>query len=144
MIAREQIAELIPHFGAMCLLDSVLHWDEATIRCRSRRHLAEDNPLRRAGQLSGVCGIEFAVQAMAVHGQLTAKNDQKPKAGYLASLRLVHCHHNRLDLLQDDLIIDAELLIGDGRRVIYRFALQAGDVAVLSGQAAVILDLRGP
>ena len=51
MIGREEIAALIPHAGTMCLLDEVLRWDDASIRCRSARYRAEDNPMRRAGRL---------------------------------------------------------------------------------------------
>ena len=87
MIGRDEIAGMIPHAGTMCLLDGVLDWDQASIRCVSTRHRAEDNPLRRAGHLNAICGIEFAAQAMAVHGRLAGGVNRKPTAGFLASLR---------------------------------------------------------
>ena len=61
---------MIPHTGAMCLLDGVLQWDTSTIQCVSRSHRDAHNPLRIDGRLPTLCGIEYAAQAMAVHGGL--------------------------------------------------------------------------
>jgi predicted hotdog family 3-hydroxylacyl-ACP dehydratase len=139
MISRTEIATMIPHAGTMCLLDGVLNWDRASIRCVSGRHRAEDNPLRRAGRLSAICGLEFAAQAMAVHGRLSGGVSQRPQAGYLVSVRDVKCPQGRLDLLEPDLVIAAELLMGDEQRVIYQFVLDCSGNEVLSGRAAVVL-----
>lgn len=141
MIGRDEIAGMIPHAGTMCLLDGVLDWDQASIRCVSTRHRAEDNPLRRAGHLNAICGIEFAAQAMAVHGRLAGGVNRKPTAGFLASLRDVKCRHRHLDLLEPDLLVAVELLMGDEERVIYQFALECGGVELLSGRAAVVLEV---
>ena len=139
-MTREEIAGLIPHAGAMCLLDGVLQWDENRIRCVSRSHLAPDNPMRDGGRLAAVCGVEYAAQAMAAHGGLTRRTAGRPRAGYLASLRDVVCHRDRLDDLAGDLVVDAEQVAHDGERVLYRFTLSVGDVEVLSGRAAVVLN----
>jgi predicted hotdog family 3-hydroxylacyl-ACP dehydratase len=141
MIGRTEIATMIPHAGTMCLLDGVLNWDQASIRCVSGRHRAEDNPLRRAGRLNAICGIEFAAQAMALHGRLAGGVGRRSQAGYLASVRDVKCWQGRLDLLEPDLVIAAELLMGDEQRVIYQFALDCAGTAVLSGRAAVVLEV---
>ena len=69
-LSRNQIAERIPHAGRMVLLDEVVEWDEEHIVCRSSSHQDRANPLYLAGQLSSVCAIEYAAQAMAVHGSL--------------------------------------------------------------------------
>ena len=137
---RAEIAGLIPHAGAMCLLDEVVHWDSAQIRCVSRTHRDMENPLRVGGQLPAICGIEYAAQAMAVHGGLAGIIGSKPKAGYLVSLRDVLCLRSRLDHLTGDLIVDATQLRADQGRVIYQFRLQVGGVEVLSGRAAVVLN----
>ena len=127
----------------MCLLDGVLQWDESRIRCVSRSHQAPDNPMRDGGRLAAVCGVEYAAQAMAAHGGLTGKTATRPRAGYLASLRDVVCHRDRLDDLAGDLVVDAERVAHDGERVLYRFTLRVGDVEVLSGRAAVVLNSEG-
>jgi len=131
---------MIPHAGRMCLLDEVTQWNEATIRCISRSHRDGDNPLRAGPQLPALCGIEYAAQAMAVHGRLAAIIGATPSAGYIASLRDVVCHAGRLDDLDDELVIDAERMMGDAQLVVYQFAVSAGGTEILRGRATVVLD----
>lgn len=140
-VGKAEIAKMIPHAGRMCLLDEVLEWNGATIRCISRGHRDPGNPLRAGAQLPALCGIEYAAQAMAVHGRLSAAVGERPRAGYLASVRDVICHARRLDDLPHDLVIDAERLAGEEERVLYRFALSAGGRPVLRGRAAVVLTV---
>ena len=139
-LTRAEIAGLIPHAGAMCLLDGVVHWDENRIRCVSRSHLDAGNPLRAGGRLPAVCGIEYAAQAMATHGGLAGGTHGRPRAGYLASLRDVVCRRDRLDDLDGDLVVEAERVLGDEGRVIYEFTVWVGKLEVLSGRAAVVLE----
>ncbi len=139
-LTRAEIAGLIPHAGAMCLLDGVVHWDEDRIRCVSRSHLDTGNPLRAGGRMPAVCGIEYAAQAMAAHGGLAGGTRGRPRAGYLASLRDVVCRRDRLDDLDGDLVVEAERVLVDEGRVIYEFKVWVGEMEVLSGRAAVVLD----
>ena len=76
MLGPSEIRRLIPHDGAMCLLDHVLAWDADTITCRTRSHRAADHPLAHAGRIGALCGIEYGLQAMAVHGALSADRRQ--------------------------------------------------------------------
>lgn len=140
LLGRAEIAALIPHEGAMCLLDGVLSWNRTSIACVASSHRSMDNPLAVAGRLDGVCGVEYAAQAMAVHGGLVG-DGCRPAAGYLASLRDVICDAARLDLLRGDLLIYAELLIADAARVIYSFNLTSDAMPVMSGRAAVVIDV---
>lgn len=137
---KAAIAKAIPHTGNMCLLDGVLECDAQHIRCISSSHRDTDNPMRSGDHLSALSGIEYAAQAMAVHGAWDAKFDKKPRAGYLAAIRDVVCDTMRLDTLSDDLIIDAEKLMGDEARVIYQFSIHAGTAKIMSGRATVVLD----
>jgi predicted hotdog family 3-hydroxylacyl-ACP dehydratase len=137
---RTDIARVIPHAGSMCLLDGVLECDAQRIRCISSTHRDPANPMRSGDRLLALCGIEYAAQAMAVHGAWDAGFDKKPRAGYLAALRDVNCHTARLDELNDDLIIDAEKTMGDDARVIYQFTIYAGASTIMSGRATVVLD----
>jgi predicted hotdog family 3-hydroxylacyl-ACP dehydratase len=140
LISREDIAAMIPHAGAMHLLDGVLSWDGDRIRCLSRSHRDRQNPLRMDGRLSALCGIEYAAQAMAVHGALAGNVLKRPQLGYLASLREVRCSRPRLDDLEGDLIVEAERMMGEESHVIYGFEVRVGDVEVLRGRAAVVLE----
>lgn len=137
---KAAIAKVIPHAGNMCLLDGVLECDAQHIRCISGTHLNSDNPMRSGNELSALCAIEYAAQAMAVHGVLGGQIDKKPRAGYLAAVRDVSCGTMRLDTLSDDLIIDAEKLMGDETRVIYQFSIHAGTAKIMNGRATVVLD----
>ena len=143
-IGHAEIAALIPHDGAMCLLDEVVCWDGSHILCRSGSHRREDHPLARDGQLPSICGVEYAAQAMAVHGALSGTGGTTAASGYLASLRDVACHVARLDRLEGDLEIEAEQLLGEAGRVIYRFAIHCDGRPVLSGRAAVVLGMPVP
>ena len=139
-IDRAQILKLLPHAGAMCLLDTVLQWDEVSLRCLSRRYRDQDNPMRRANGILGTAsGIEIAAQAMAVHGPLSAGAGAPPRHGYLIALRDVHLRTGRLDAIEGDLVVDAERLMGDANGATYRFMLAAEGVELLSGRATVLL-----
>ena len=134
------IAALIPHAGAMCLLDSVICWSEAAIACRTRSHLRPDNPLRRAGRLPGVCGVEYALQAAALHGALRSGGSQPP--GYLASLRMTHLAPGPIDdPALGPLRAEAVREHGGPSGLIYAIALHAetGQL-LLEGRATIILD----
>jgi predicted hotdog family 3-hydroxylacyl-ACP dehydratase len=140
VLTKPDIEKLIPHAGAMCLLERVLEWDATHIRCSSSTHRDAGNPLRTGGALPAVCGIEYAAQAMAVHGGLSGAIAGRPTTGYLASLREVKCSEDVLDRLPGDLVVEAERLMGDEARVIYRFSLKVGETEMLSGRATVVLD----
>jgi predicted hotdog family 3-hydroxylacyl-ACP dehydratase len=140
MLNRADIAARIPHQGSMCLLDRVAEWSPAGIRCLATSHRDPDNPLRAEGRLGAACGIEYAAQAMAVHGALLAPPAAGPRPGYLASVRGVDLYVGRLDDIEDDLTVTAEPISGDGNTVLYGFSISAGNRHLLAGRAAVILD----
>lgn len=140
MIDRARILALIPHAGTMCLLEQVIEWDERTIRCRAVSHRDPANPLAVDGRLGAACGVEYAAQAMALHGGLTGAVDGRPASGYLASLRALVLQVDLLDDLAGDLIVEAERLAGEAASVSYRFSLHHAGALLLSGRAAVILD----
>jgi len=150
---RQWIEQHIPHKGRMCLLDEVLSWDAERIRCRSLTHRSADNPLRAHGRLGAACGIEYAAQAMAVHGALIAasaplastvsthvRGSIGATVGYLASVRNVSLQVSRLDDLEEQLIAAAERVTGDGRTVLYEFTVTSCDRVLLSGRASIVFD----
>jgi len=124
----------------MCLLDAVLEWSDNAIACRAVSHTDPTNPLRAEGRLGAANGIEYAAQAMAVHGSLLAKAGDRPRQGYLTSVRSVHLHVARLDDLPGELAVQAERLSGDGNHILYQFSLSHAGRCLLEGRAAVVLD----
>jgi predicted hotdog family 3-hydroxylacyl-ACP dehydratase len=150
---HQWIEQHIPHKGRMCLLDEVLSWDATRIRCRSASHRAGDNPLRSHGRLGAACGIEYAAQAMAVHGALMAasaplastlassvRGSLGAALGYLASVRNVVLYVGRLDDLESDLIAVAQRITGDGRTVLYEFCVSSPPQVLLSGRASIVFE----
>lgn len=137
---RAWIVRHLPHQGSMCLLDRVEGWDATAIACTTARHRDPENPLRSRGRLAGVCALELAAQAMALHGALLSGNADPPRRGYLASVRGVEVQVERLDDLETDLEVRAERLLGDGNHVIYGFSVEAEGRRLASGRAIVVLD----
>jgi predicted hotdog family 3-hydroxylacyl-ACP dehydratase len=135
------IARLIPHQGRMCLLEQVETWDEQRIRCRASSHRDAENPLRAYGRLGAVCGIDYAAQAMAVHGALLAPpGSSRASAGYLVSVRGAQLHVSRLDDIAADLQVEAECITRGENNVLYRFSISAAGQMLLEGRAAVVLN----
>ena len=139
-VSQRTIAGLIPHGGTMCLLHEVLHMDEESITCRAVSHRDPDHPLREEGMLPALSGIEYAAQAMAVHGGLIRAVRQRPRTGLLVSVRDMETRVEYLSDYPDDLLIEAEQLVSAGNSVTYAFHVKAGTQELLSGRAMVVLD----
>lgn len=147
---HDWIAEHIPHQGNMCLLKNVQSWDEEKIICIADSHRALDNPLRAHDRLGIACGVEYAAQAMAVHGALLAQMHQsasierppveRPKVGYLISVRGVSMFATRLDDVAEDLILTATCVMAGESNMLYQFSVSANHQTLLEGRAAVVLD----
>ena len=139
MLDKSELARLLPHRGAMCLLDAVARWDDASIDCRATSHRDPANPLRVAGRLPAVAAVEYAAQAMAAHGNLRAATGQDVAPGYLAAVRDARFHVASLDGIAADLEIQATCLAADAAGIVYRFAVKANGNPVAEGRATVVL-----
>ena len=144
MHAGAALNGLVPHQGAMCLLESVLRWDAEGIVCRAVSHLDPANPLRGEGRLGAVCGIEYGLQAAAAHGALRerALGRGGPAArGWFAALREAELLTDRLDQPAfGALDVSAALEAAGAGGMIYRFALHAEDGRpLLRGRATIAL-----
>ena len=138
-----QIARLIPHHGAMCLLAGVHWYDAQGIRCGATSHRLPTNPLCENGVLHAVCGVEYAAQAMAIHGALlSGQDDSSPRGGRLAGVRSLELSVNRLDNIQADLEISAIQIMGDCDSMVYEFSVDIAMRNLLRGKATVVLMPR--
>jgi predicted hotdog family 3-hydroxylacyl-ACP dehydratase len=136
---RALIAQLIPHQGAMSLLDRVASWDASSIVAMSATHRAADHPLRGNGRLRAVHLCEYGAQAAALHGGLVARAAGAIAApGYLVSLREVSFSCGRIDDLAGELEIRAELLLQDGGSWQYRFAASHAGNPLAGGRLAIM------
>ena len=119
----------------MVLLDAVESWNAKEIVCITTSHRRADHPLRRDGFLPACAAIEYAAQAMAVHGALTANGHARQ--GVLGSVRRFRVHCDGLDRISDALRVYASLRHGAPDCAVYAFSLRAGDREIASGEAAV-------
>lgn len=125
----------------MCLLDEVESWDALSIQCRTASHRQPGNPLRANGRLGAACGIEYAAQAMAIHGALLADPEgSSPRAGFLLSVRNVRLEVPCLDDISGDLLVHAHRTSSDETAAVYEFRLTAEGRLLVSGRAMVVLD----
>lgn len=138
-IDRAWIQRHIPHQGTMCLLEAVNNWNDTEIECLAHSHVTMDNPLRNAQGLPISAGIEYAAQAMAVHGALLAPVAQLPEVGYLTSVRNVEWWTPRLDDVGADLHISATRISGNGVSLLYDFSIRCENRTLLRGRAGVMV-----
>ena len=136
---------LIPHRGAMCLLDRVVDWDDDRIHLSATSHRDRDNPLRSDGMLRAVHLCEYGAQAMAVHGGLLAQRAGAVAApGLLVSLRAVKLRVARVDDLPDDLDVHADKLLDAGGSWQYAFRIEHAGQVLAEGRAAVVQAAAEP
>jgi predicted hotdog family 3-hydroxylacyl-ACP dehydratase len=140
---HDGIAALIPHSGTMCLLARLETWDLQHIVCTATNHRDPQHPLRTRRGLLAPVAIEYAAQAMALHGALIGRAAGTPATpGFLASARGVRLQVLRLDDLpgDDELRIEAMRQAGDARQILYAFTLHHAGALVAEGRAAVVLN----
>ncbi|MEP7296150.1 MAG: hydroxymyristoyl-ACP dehydratase [Burkholderiales bacterium] len=136
------IAALIPHSGTMCLLARLDTWDANHIVCAATNHRDADHPLRTRRGLLAPVAIEYAAQAMALHGALIGQAAGRPATpGFLASARGVQLHVLRLDdLPPGELRIEATRQAGDAQQILYAFHVSHAGQPIAEGRAAVVLN----
>ena len=141
MLDKSQWAHLIPHQGSMCLLDTVLAWDEERIHARSASHARADNPLRSDGRLRALHLCEYGAQAMAVHGGLLAQAaGGRAAPGLLVSLRAVRLLREYADDLPGELDIHGERLLAGAQSWQYAFRIEHQGELIATGRAAVMVQ----
>lgn len=139
MLDKSQWEHLIPHRGAMCLLDAVIEWDESRIHARAISHRDPQNPLRADRRLHAANLCEYGAQAMAVHGGLLAQRAGNTAApGLLVSLRGVKLHVARIDNLGGDLDVHARRLMAGADAMQYQFRVEHAGAVLAEGRAAVM------
>ena len=142
LIGREAIAALIPHQGAMSLLERVLEWDADRILLATATHRSADNPLRARGRLRALHLCEYGAQAMAVHGGLVARAaGSRAQPGMLVALREVRLRREYLEDLPGELEVEARRLLQTAGSWQYAFAVSHAGEQLAAGRAAVMMRL---
>jgi predicted hotdog family 3-hydroxylacyl-ACP dehydratase len=150
---HQAIAARVPHAGAMCLLDRVVSWDDNHIECTadgSATTAVGPHPLARSGRLPATAAIEYAAQAMALHGRLvqesvlqespTSTDGQAARRGFLAGLRSVRLHCRWIADASAALTVRVERFAGDEVQVLYDFDVRSAATPIAQGRAVVVLD----
>jgi len=141
LVISSNIEELIPHKGLMCLLDKIENWDENEILCTAISHLNPNNPLKIKGKLHIIHGLEYAAQAMAVHGKLlNPKSARLP--GLLAGTRDLKLSGNFLDNIKEPLRIHARSLVITNYGLGYSFSVSTNKKELLSGECTIIFPSK--
>jgi predicted hotdog family 3-hydroxylacyl-ACP dehydratase len=136
-----EIAARVPHSGTMFLLHALHESSDTHVLCSATSHHAADNPLRSASGLLSCNGIEYAAQAMALHGAMTSSASNAPQGGRLASVRSIKLHVPRLDTIDGPLFVHAERLAGDAGQAMYQFTLRDEQhQPLVQGRATVLLN----
>lgn len=131
----------IPHRGPMCLLARMTSWSRDRIECVATNQGAADHPLRTRLGLLATASVEYAAQAMALHGALLASAaGSEASPGFLASARDVRLQAWRLDDLGGELVVTAERQAADGGRLLYGFTMHNAGREIASGRVAVVLN----
>ena len=131
--------KLLPHAGDSVLIERVVSSDDARIRVATTLHRSVDNPLRRHGRLAAVHLVEFAAQAMALHGALLDRAaGRAPRAALLVSVRdlVLGCEH--LERLDGELEILAHALLVNEQGWQYGFSVLHAGREIASGRLAAI------
>jgi predicted hotdog family 3-hydroxylacyl-ACP dehydratase len=139
---REQIAGLVPHQGAMCLLDSVLAATPDSIVCLARIDDVAGHPLARNGSLAAIALCEYGAQAMAVHGGMLARAaGAGARPGWLVALRDVRLATATVDPGELEVVARREAASDAAWQ--YEFEVNRSGRTLASGRATVGLQRAG-
>jgi predicted hotdog family 3-hydroxylacyl-ACP dehydratase len=143
MLEKSQIEMLLPHQGAMFLLDRVTQFDADEIECIATSHRDPNNPLRHGNCLPAHAAIEYAAQAAGVHGGLLTRqlhHDAPAQMGYLVVVSNLHWQVERLEDLPGDLEIHARRTAVTPGGVAYRVEIRHQGRSITSGDLVIALE----
>lgn len=138
-LSRVHFEGLIPHAGAMILIDTVESWTDKHITCRTLSHQQANHPLRLNGVLSAIHLLEYGAQTMAIHGGLLSG---KILPGFLAAVRRAHFFIDHLDDVAGELVINAQAELKIQNGAVYQFTItDTHNKQLLDARTTVIYTL---
>jgi predicted hotdog family 3-hydroxylacyl-ACP dehydratase len=143
MLEKSQIETLLPHRGAMFLLERVTRFDADEIECIATSHRDPHNPLRHVDCLPAHAAIEYAAQAAGVHGGLLTRqshHDAPVQMGYLAVVSNLRWQVERLEGLPGDLVIRARRTAETPGGIAYRVEIQHQGTSIMSGDLVIAFE----
>lgn len=138
LIQRQQIARLIPHGEAMCLLDQITDWDGHHLSATTASHRRADNPLFENGWMDTVTLVEYGAQAAAVHAALQQSGLGAVRPAYLGAIKKLRLFTRQVDVSVAELQILAQCVFSDNSGAIYDIHVCAGDIDLLGGRIVLV------
>lgn len=135
ILMHDEICQMLPHAGDMCLLDEVVAWDKGSIECVTDSHRNKKNPLLHNGRLHAVNCIEYAGQTTVVHGSLCWEEGMDlPDVAILVSIRDLKINRSTLNDIDAPLHVHADVLDILEFASNYSFYVSAEGIEIASGR----------
>jgi predicted hotdog family 3-hydroxylacyl-ACP dehydratase len=135
------IRALIPHAGAMCLLERIVSAGDSEIVCATFSHRSPANPLRHDGKLAALHLAEYGAQTMAIHGGLQSAGEAA-RGGMLVAIRDLRLQVERIDDIEGELAVRAVRMVAHSGGRIYSFAAHSDGRELATGRVSVMFAGR--
>lgn len=140
ILNHNEIEQRLPHSDNMSLLNEIIQFDKQSLTALAISHLDANNPLWQNGRINTVNGIEYAAQAMAVHGSLLSeKLSATPLTGYIATVRNIIIKVPQLPIEKTPLLINVEQLMSNEDGFTYQFHISCAQQSLILGRITVFL-----
>ncbi len=136
-MTKSDIAALIPHGDAMCVVDRVLNWDDKTLVAETEAHLQPEHPLYETHG-SSVLLVEYAAQAAAVHAALNHAGLGAQRPAYLGAMKNIKMHVPKLSEDLGVLTMNVTCVLSDNNGAIYELNVVAGQHHVIEGRLVLV------
>ena len=142
MLDAADLYRILPHSDDMRLIARIVEWDENSIRCTATSHRDPANPLRVGDLLPVLCGLEYAAQALALHGVLVANESADMSLNreriFVVIAKNVRCQVDRLDGFDDELEIRGRVVFRQSAAAVYGTEVEAAGRILLEGQLGLM------
>lgn len=142
MLDTAELYHSLPHGDDMRLLDRVVHFDADSIRCMANSHRDRENPMRIDNSLPILCGLEYAAQALALHGVLVASRSPDIVLNrdqiFIVMVKGVSCRVDRLDVYDAELQVNGRIVFRQNAAAVYDFSLEADGDILIEGQVGLM------
>ncbi|EOD56385.1 ApeP family dehydratase [Aeromonas molluscorum] len=137
------IAELLPHQAPMLLLDRLLDYQGARVRCETRVGVQHALLLDEQGNLPAWVGIELMAQTIAAWAGMRGRERDEPvRIGMLLGSRQYQSQVSAFAAGQR-LIIEAECLLEDGGMASFECRILSGDRPCAEARLSTYLPSEG-
>lgn len=138
MIESDQIKALLPHGDAMSLLDQVESWDDLSIRCVTKSHLRQDNPIVTQEHRHSSLLIEYAAQAAAIHAGLLNSDLGECRPAYVGAVKNIEIIESLIPNKDSALVVQAKAELLNSNGAIYGFIVESEKQSVISGKLVLV------